>query len=500
MKLPELHAKRNQLTGSNPDERFGLFKLFMIYATGAAVLRVTQTYTGTPSEHYFIAALHFNSAAEQKHLIHSIEAMTLLVLYSLRSSSSSGVWYMIDLALRSCVDIGLHRDAHYRNLRPYEAQLRRRLFWSFYLLERNVAWSLGRPFSLSEQDIDVELPYDIDDSLKDGESVPRNVAGASRSPEKHVPSNLTAFIASLKLKRIESQVQSSIYRVDKTVLQLLPGVPPLLSLLEEYETSLPTISPAADDFLRMHWNNATRLLLQPFLGIISPDDRLIGICMHASGQVCQLFKKMRQRDAFAYSFQMVNSIFMAGLTMCYCLFRSPVLRCTSVANDLRACSSALFVMAERSSGLKKYRDILETIICSAMDFVTEKSSLSLQSVINPNNAQYNQQHSSYIETTSCQQDFELLQAPLGSIGVDPIEIHGEAQLERPRLFSTYDALEAETQQFRDVEPQWNFLEYPQMVDGVDLDVLWDGDKFGLKMINELLMPLSSEGLRRDNSE
>lgn len=47
------------------------------------------------------------------------------------------------------------------------------------------------------------------------------------------------------------------------------------------------------------------------------------------------------------------------------------------ANDLSACSSALFVMAERTPSVRKYRDVLETVVSSAMDFVVKSA--------NPNN-------------------------------------------------------------------------------------------------------------------
>jgi len=55
--------------------------------------------------------------------------------------------------------------------------------------------------------------------------------------------------------------------------------------------------------------------------------------------------------------------------MCYCLFISPPLWNFSVSNDLRACSSALFVMAERTPVVKKYRDALENVIGATMEFL-----------------------------------------------------------------------------------------------------------------------------------
>ena len=44
-----------------------------------------------------------------------------------------------------------------------------------------------------------------------------------------------------------------------------------------------------------------------------------------------------------------------------------------MSNDLRACSTAFFVMAERNPKLKKHRDGLENIINRAMEFVEESA-------------------------------------------------------------------------------------------------------------------------------
>ncbi|KAJ5546855.1 hypothetical protein N7494_004440 [Penicillium frequentans] len=309
----ELHANRHRASGNNPEEQYGQFKLFMVYAIGAVTLQVTETYDSTPPNTFLVTALRFDPTLRESISIASIEAMLLLVLYNLRTTSNSSVWYMIGLAMRTCIDFGLHREARYRRLRPHEAQLRRRLFWSVYITERYTAWSLGRPFSIPEEEIDAEPPFNIDDSINS----------------------------------------------DEVIEQI------------EFKTTLSSLALADGDFVLMHWNNAIRMLLQPFLSTLHPQDELIGTCLYASGQMCQFFKKLRQRDSSGHSFLLVNSVFMAGLTMCFCLFRCPNLWTPAISNDIRACSSTLCVMAERNPRLKNYRDGLETVINRAMEYVED---------------------------------------------------------------------------------------------------------------------------------
>lgn len=58
----------------------------------------------------------------------------------------------------------------------------------------------------------------------------------------------------------------------------------------------------------------------------------------------------------------------------YCLFLNPHLLSPAVSNSLRACSSTMFVMAERSHRFRKHRDVLEDIINRVMESASKASS------------------------------------------------------------------------------------------------------------------------------
>ncbi|KAE8453318.1 hypothetical protein EG329_011385 [Mollisiaceae sp. DMI_Dod_QoI] len=374
----ERHANRFVQGNSSPKDQYGTFKIYMIYAIGATMLKLTEQYDYTPPENFFMTALQYISAARESHSVHNIEAMTLLVLYNLRSPSNSGIWYMIGLAMRTSVDLGLHREAHYGNLPPYEGQLRRRLFWTVYFLERVIAVSVGRPYSIADRDIDASLPLEIDDTVRDDGLISRTLA-VSPSPTfqaSRPSSNITLGIQCIRLKRLESHIQCTIYRVDRPIASLVSKISPMLKRLEDWHRALPPSTPYESDYLNMHYYKAVRLLLQPFLMILPPTDQRVALCLHASGQICQIFKRLHQRDSYGHSFIALHSTFIAGVTMCYCLFLSPTLWTFTVSNDLRACSSALFVMAERTPVVKKYRDALENVIGSTMEFLARAPPLA----------------------------------------------------------------------------------------------------------------------------
>lgn len=315
--IMERHAMRFSTTNSTAADQFGTFKIYMIYAIGATLLKLTEAYDYTPPENFFMTALQHISAARESHSVHNIQAMTLLVLYSLRSPSNSGIWYMIGLAMRTSVDIGLHREAHYSRISPYEGQLRRRLFWSIYYLERTIAISHGRPYSISDRDIDVGLPLEIDDTVRDDELIARAQAAApSPTFQESWPfSNLTLGIQCISLMRLESHIQSTLYRVDEPLASLVPEIMPIIKLLDNWHSTLPRLPLAEKDYLDMHYYKALRLAIQPFLNLLPPDDPCISICLHASGQISQIFKRMHQRDSYGHSFIALHSVFIAGVTM-----------------------------------------------------------------------------------------------------------------------------------------------------------------------------------------
>lgn len=317
-KIMELHAERNHLSETTtPRAQFEKFKLFMVYAIGAAILQTTGAYVSTPPNEFLLTALHCDATLRESLSTASIEAMLLLVLYNLRSCSNSSVWYMIGIAMRTCIDFGFHREARYRILRPHEAEVQKRLFWSVYIIERHTAWSLGRPFSIAEEEIDAQPPINIDDSITDDAVIENYIQPDSDTDTIRPKGTMGRFVASVKLQRIVSQIHTRIYRVDQHISSLISEIAPLMSALEAFKETLPSLDLEDGDFVYMHWNNSIRMLLQPFLKILDPRDQLISTCLASSGKMCQFFKRLRQRDFSGYSFLLVNSVFMAGLTMWY---------------------------------------------------------------------------------------------------------------------------------------------------------------------------------------
>ena len=106
--------------------------------------------------------------------------------------------------------------------------------------------ALGRPPAISDYDIDVELPLDINEDISDPSII--HAASRSISDMPAIPAtSLTSFIHHLRLKRIESEIQSTIYRVSSPVPADTVVIQAFLDRLSAWEQMLPGESRRFED-------------------------------------------------------------------------------------------------------------------------------------------------------------------------------------------------------------------------------------------------------------
>lgn len=118
----------------------------------------------------------------------SIRALLGLALYTMFATAGPSIWHVLGATLRLAISLGLHKARSYPSL--MEEEMAKRAFWSLYNLDRLIASTLGRPLGISDDDISVGLPRELND---DGMEAP----GAS---------TMTIPLQVMRLRRIFSRI------------------------------------------------------------------------------------------------------------------------------------------------------------------------------------------------------------------------------------------------------------------------------------------------------
>ncbi|KAK5265338.1 hypothetical protein LTR96_009240 [Exophiala xenobiotica] len=396
-KLNGMHKRRLSLT-----ESFEICVMHLVYAIGGRTLQFTGKPGDDNSDQHYEAAMESRDTIIQYSDRRSIIYLALATLYCLRAPRQPGPWMMIGLAIKLCISLGLHRKSPTRRL-GLPAELDKRLFWTCYYLDRDVTIGSGRPPSISDHDIDVELPLDVNESSSRAEDFR---AALNLAPDTLAcpPTTLTFFIHTLRMKRISSEVQHEIYRVDRNVNTSHAVIDGFIAQLDSWKARSPiqsdsnggssktpsTQSPTSESYARLHLKDSymlqyytcKRLLLFPQLTQAVVDSRYLKLCAEACAGVCTSYKNLHDySSSICYSPVATQSLFLAGLTLIYCIWHSfdetssYVLR-----NAVTDCSIMLYVMTERWPAALKYRNAFERVKRTVFGLLADGKSQTQASV------------------------------------------------------------------------------------------------------------------------
>lgn len=132
----------------------------------------------------------------------SLQAIIFMIIFLQSSANLSTCYSYIGIALRSALRMGLHRNLG-DSFNPIERETRKRVFWTIRKMDTYVSALLGFPKVLSDDDIDQDLPIEVDD-----ENITKD--GIIPMPEGKI-SIFAAFNAHTRLMAVLSKVIKYIY-------------------------------------------------------------------------------------------------------------------------------------------------------------------------------------------------------------------------------------------------------------------------------------------------
>ncbi|KAF2808285.1 uncharacterized protein BDZ99DRAFT_572170 [Mytilinidion resinicola] len=196
--------------------------LHLVYATAGRFLETSGEVNPAfkPESHYAASLKHLDEILQFRDT-RSVCTLMLLAVYCFPASRDPGAWAYSRLAMLNAIDLGLHRQIPPAKGLHFGIEMQKRIFWACYAFDRQISIPLGRPFGLSDRDIDVPLSLDIDEACNDPDVVENAFdahaqIGTESTPAPAMSTTLSLCIHVLRIRRIESQIEQTIYRVDHT--------------------------------------------------------------------------------------------------------------------------------------------------------------------------------------------------------------------------------------------------------------------------------------------
>ncbi|KAJ5168885.1 uncharacterized protein N7482_004479 [Penicillium canariense] len=141
--------------------------VLMIFAVSTLCQEQQPTNGPSQSERWYAASKYMASLESGPPRLETIQARLIQCLYLLSSSRANECWYSFGTALQVVTALGLHRKCPVKlskNGCSYlELELRKRIFWSAYTLDKYLSIMFGRPRLLHDEDIDQEFPDEMND-------------------------------------------------------------------------------------------------------------------------------------------------------------------------------------------------------------------------------------------------------------------------------------------------------------------------------------------------
>ncbi|KAI9931814.1 hypothetical protein ASPWEDRAFT_150702 [Aspergillus wentii DTO 134E9] len=125
-----------------------------------------------------------------------LQAAVLFLIGVRREDDSKFVWSMSAIVLRLAQGIGLHRDGTNFDLKPFETEMRRRLWWHICLLDIRSSEDHGTDAQIHERLYDTRLPLNVNDEdiWPDMKEAPTEREGCTDMTFTLVRCEITVFV------------------------------------------------------------------------------------------------------------------------------------------------------------------------------------------------------------------------------------------------------------------------------------------------------------------
>ncbi|EPE02454.1 fungal specific transcription factor domain-containing protein [Ophiostoma piceae UAMH 11346] len=385
--IQECYGPRTARDGIHIDDTdkdvWNQFILKMVFAISLIILSRANPESLALSKTFSSAAMADFSTIMRRKGVLTLQCLQFLLLWSILDSSSAPIWYISGLCMRMCVDLGFHSEtticvARSGTASDAEADTKRRLFWVTYTFDRTLGTLLGRPFTLSDNTIDVHLP---DQSLP----------AAKREQILHW----------FRLQKLQSQIVYRLYSLrsdaaktldDHTIEDTTRWKADMAIQLRRWGSTAATLAdPGSGSALggngssdhTLDWweywhQNAILLLHRPSPLKPQLDADEAETCYIAAQHMIQLSFTRLQRGSADFAWVDLHYQLMSGITLLFLVWKHAPTRSkaktgwTSFKNCLMQWTYVLDQLALQWERIRRARDVLARLVDNTIDIIEKE--------------------------------------------------------------------------------------------------------------------------------
>lgn len=364
------------------------FQVTMVLAISVNILS-KRTRIPFSDDGLCVAAMRLISDIDLQGSLQGVQCLLLMLMFTMYSPFlGTSPWHLSYQCLASVLDLGLQRDVPLGpKMSSFEQEMRTRIFWVIYTIDRKLATTLGRPIGLRDEACDLRLPTDIEDDSMD-------VLSSQPYPAREswqTPTKMTCAIALFKLAHLNSEIKYILHSVNHTAPRFtLPQIPDInrwqedfWQRLQQQGRELPILKEEKEDMnvtCQLRYNEIVMLLFRPTPRIKSPNATCLKHCHKASENSIRLWHRLYELNRMSYSWMSIHRLCLAVVTMLYCIWTVTEIAAETQLDDffttMRISSNLLSAAGEHWPEARRSRQTLEELMSATVRWLLDTKSKS----------------------------------------------------------------------------------------------------------------------------
>ncbi|KAJ1332966.1 transcriptional regulatory protein GAL4 [Microdochium nivale] len=374
--------------------RHTIFRAFMVMAIGTIMPYRRGVCPHHPFGFYLSAMRYFDATFSSSNLS-AVQDLLLIARFGIYHHIGTSIWEIVRLCMRMCIEQGLHIKASLNDVRPLEDQIRRRVFWCTYLMDRYSSSTLSRPYAISDCDIEVPLVIDADDpdilvaQQKDLGKTLDELDFGFFNAARSAPSGASVLLLTVRLRQISSEVDSMFSCFSKSkhsgsgidspltatgrICEIMDAI---VVRLEAWRGTAPVFEHPRSLYERSEWYDLlkTREIFNTMRKAVDFSPKRDGVppryvltqCLEWAVRIIQLYSDLYDRGIVTYTRSYFQMMINAGFSVLYFASVSvPVVLTPEIAARCRSilsrCGATLMSMTGDLSDARHYVAVFEAL-------------------------------------------------------------------------------------------------------------------------------------------